>query len=58
MNARRPEEHHRVLDLLALEAAKRLGIFGQDANRTRFFAFEERPVEIRERLRFHPSILL
>ena len=55
VNARRAEEHDGVLDVLRAEAAQRLEILGQDADRPGFFAVEEFTIEIRKRL--HSAII-
>jgi hypothetical protein len=47
VDSRRPEEDHRVLDLLLLEAAERLEVLGQNANGTCVTAFEKRLVQVR-----------
>ena len=53
VDAGRSEEHDRVLNLLILEAAQRLEILGEDANRPRLGAFEELRVQVRQRLLRH-----
>src|SRR6266498_3430185 len=57
MDARRSKEHHRVLDVLCLEAAKRLEIFGQNPQWSRFFTIEKLVVEVCQRLRVHWAIM-
>jgi len=47
VDSRRPEKDHGVLDLLLFEAAERLEVLGQNANRTRVPAFEKRLVQVR-----------
>ena len=58
VDARRPEEHDRVLDLLVLEAAQRLEVLGQDADRPRLVALEKLRVQVRERLLRHNVVNL
>src|SRR5262245_3914712 len=55
VDARRSEEHDRILDLLFLETAERLEILRENSDRTRFRTFEKLPVQIRERLMGHES---
>ena len=47
--ARGSEEHDRAADLLALERVQRLQVLGEDAQRPRVVAVEERLVLVRER---------
>ncbi len=53
VDAGRPEEDDGVLDFLVLEAAERLEVLGEDANRPAFFALEKLRIEVRERLLRH-----
>ena len=57
VDARRAEEHHRVLDVFGLEPAQRLQILGEDAKRARFFALEKLFVPVSKRLGMHLVIL-
>ena len=57
VNTRRSKEHHRVLDVLDLEAALRLEVFGQDADGARVLALEKGVIEIGLRLRTHLPII-
>ena len=47
----------RAENVLRLESAERLEVFGKNPERTRFFAVEERRVEVRERLQVHDAII-
>ena len=53
VDARRPEEHDGVLNLLVLEAPERLEVLGQNPDRPPFRAFEKLRIEVRERLLRH-----
>src|SRR5260221_9090380 len=53
VDARRTEKHDRVLNLLFLEATKRLEIFGQNADGPGVVAVEKLRVLVRERLLRH-----
>ena len=57
VNARGAEEDNRVLDVLDLEAAPRLEVFGEDADWPRVLALEEGVIEISLLLRTHPPII-
>jgi hypothetical protein len=57
VNARRAEEHHRVLDVLCFESAQRLEIFGKDTKGSGFFALEKLLVAVSKRLGMHLVIL-
>ncbi len=58
VDARRAEEHDGVLDVLRLEAAQRLEVLGQDADRPGFFALEELGILVGKRLWVHWSIII
>ena len=51
VDAGRAEKHHRILNLLLLEAPQRFQVFGENADRPRFVAFEKFGVQIRQWLR-------
>ena len=53
VHAGRSEKDHGVLDLLLLEAPQRFQVFGENADRPRFGAFEKLLIQIRERLLRH-----
>ncbi len=55
VNARRAEEDDRVLDVLLAEAAQRLEVLGNDANRAGLLALEEIAHQVRQRLTRHAS---
>ena len=57
VNARGPEKDHGVLDVLQLEAALRLQVLGEDADRTGILAFQERVIQVSLRLRTHDPII-
>jgi hypothetical protein len=57
VNARRPEEHDGVLDVLELEATLRLEVFGEDADGACIFALQKGVIEVSLRLRTHPPII-
>ena len=55
VDAGRSEKHDRVLDFLLLEASQRFEVFGENAYRTGFGAFEKLLKQVRERLRHAPA---
>jgi hypothetical protein len=57
VNASRSEEDDRVLDVLLLEPAQRLELFGKNADRTGVLALEKGGIEIRLSLLAHPPII-
>ncbi len=58
VDARRSEKDDRVLDLLFLEAAKRLEVFSEDTDRSCIVAVEKLRVLVRERLLGHPLTVI
>ena len=50
-DARRSEEHHRVANAFLPEAAMRLEVLGEDANRSRLVALEKIGEHVGQRLR-------
>ena len=53
VDPRRPEKHHRVLNLLFLEAAQRLEVLGEDAERPGLGALEKLRIQVGQRLLMH-----
>src|SRR6185436_3121914 len=58
VDARRSEEHDRVLDALFLEAPQRFEILGENPDRARFRAFEKLGKQVRKRLLRHTTATL
>jgi hypothetical protein len=53
VNPRGSKKDHGILNVLRSKPAKGLKIFGKNAKRSRFFAFQEFTIEIGKRLEFH-----